>query len=244
MALSGLNTEYYPAKSVGGLCGVNLFGPVTRCHARGLVTITNGQFIGGLCGTNVSLYGAAAPITASFWDIQASGMSNSAGGFALTPSQMQDISTFTNAGWDFNSVWKMANYPVFHWQDIYTYAQWAADQGIPSDQRGYQDTPAGDGIPNLLKYACGLDALPCAATDTLYIADTAISNAFSIVFYRSSTATGVRLDPMYSPELIPASWTNTGIDLQLLSTGNKREKWQATIPASATGYMRLRIRIE
>jgi len=39
--------------------------------------------------------------TASFWDMETSGQSTSAGGTGLTTAEMQTESTFTDVGWDF-----------------------------------------------------------------------------------------------------------------------------------------------
>ncbi|HPY77394.1 MAG TPA: GLUG motif-containing protein, partial [Anaerohalosphaeraceae bacterium] len=95
---------------VGGLCGYG--GTITSCYATGAVTGTDS--VGGLCG-----YGGT--ISASFWDIDASGMTTSDGGTGKTTAQMQTLSTFTSAGWDFSTVWKMLreneDYPRLIWQE-------------------------------------------------------------------------------------------------------------------------------
>jgi len=40
-------------------------------------------------------------VTSSFWDIQTSGQTISAGGTGKTTAEMKTRSTFTDAGWDF-----------------------------------------------------------------------------------------------------------------------------------------------
>ena len=40
-------------------------------------------------------------VTTSFWDIEISGCATSAGGSGLTTAEMQTVSTFLEAGWDF-----------------------------------------------------------------------------------------------------------------------------------------------
>jgi hypothetical protein len=40
-------------------------------------------------------------ITSSFWDIQTSGQTTSAGGSGKTTAEMQTANTFLEAGWDF-----------------------------------------------------------------------------------------------------------------------------------------------
>jgi len=58
-------------------------------------------------------------VVTSFWDTQTSGQLTSAGGTDKTTVQMQTISMFTSAGWDFWKLWTICegmNYPVFFWQ--------------------------------------------------------------------------------------------------------------------------------
>lgn len=44
-------------------------------------------------------------MTASFWDVETSDCNTSAGGTGKTTAEMQTISTFTDAGWDFVEIW-------------------------------------------------------------------------------------------------------------------------------------------
>ena len=86
---------------IGGLAGKN-YGVITNCYATGSVS---GPIygVGGLVG-DTDLDGE---VVSSFWDVETSGMSESDGGEGLTTGQMQTKSTFTDAGWDFDSVWYM-----------------------------------------------------------------------------------------------------------------------------------------
>lgn len=104
---------------VGGLVGEN-YGSITACYATGSVTGT--VDVGGLVGEN-NLH---STITASFWDIEASGLSTSSGGTGKTTAEMQTLSTFTDAGWDFveetangtDDIWMMRRYPALSWKNI------------------------------------------------------------------------------------------------------------------------------
>ncbi len=107
---------------VGGLCGYNYYGIISTSYARG--SVTGKDFFGGLCGHD---YDA---VTDSFWDMQTSGLSVSAGGIGKTTAEMMDMATFINAGWDFagetvngtDDVWSIRSgdfYPNLSWQ---TYA--------------------------------------------------------------------------------------------------------------------------
>jgi hypothetical protein len=93
---------------VGGLVGyihsdINGAGIVTACYATGSVSKT-GSYAGGLAGYNY--FGS---MTACFWDTQTSSIADGvgnedpdpAGAMGRTTAQMQTLSTFTSAGWDF-----------------------------------------------------------------------------------------------------------------------------------------------
>jgi hypothetical protein len=84
---------------VGGLAGDNN-GKIWNCYSTGRVSGTNS--VGGLVGYNPPPKGV---VMASFWDIETSGRSTSAGGTPKTTAEMKTIDTFTDAGWDFVEIW-------------------------------------------------------------------------------------------------------------------------------------------
>ncbi|MGB7582202.1 MAG: GLUG motif-containing protein, partial [Sedimentisphaerales bacterium] len=115
----------------GGLVGLNYYGgTISNCYATGSVSVTSGirgGYIGGLIGENgdydssaTNCYSTGAVIgnpyivygglvgensigtvTASFWDMDTSGLTFSDGGEGKTTAEMKTESTFTDAGWDF-----------------------------------------------------------------------------------------------------------------------------------------------
>ena len=105
---------------VGGLLGSDAEGHVTCCYSTSLV---NGESaVGGLVGSVVD-----SNVTDCFWDIQKSGLATSAGGIGKTTAEMQTLSTFLDASWDFvgetdngtEDIWSICegtNYPRFVWQ--------------------------------------------------------------------------------------------------------------------------------
>ena len=127
---------------VGGLVGDNYSGTIRDCYSLGSVSGTGG--VGGLLGNNsqsgvcarcysaTSVAGAGAtiggllgynyggPVTDSFWDVNSSSQTTSAGGAGKTIAEMYTQSTFTN--WDFATpVWEICegtNYPKLAWQFI------------------------------------------------------------------------------------------------------------------------------
>ncbi|MHC4395813.1 MAG: GLUG motif-containing protein [Planctomycetota bacterium] len=105
---------------LGGLIGEN-DGTLSNCYATGSVT-GMGDY-GGLVGWEMDIN----PISNCFWDKETSGLIWSQGGTGRTTVQMQTISTFTNAGWDFakeagngaDDYWTICDgqdYPRLKWQ--------------------------------------------------------------------------------------------------------------------------------
>jgi len=97
---------------VGGLVGDNTNGDINRCYSTGVVG--GNSDVGGLVGHN------GDKVIDSFWDVNSSGQTTSAGGTGKTTTEMKTKSTFTDTGWDFNTpVWKICegtNYPKLAWQ--------------------------------------------------------------------------------------------------------------------------------
>jgi len=111
---------------VGGLVGYNS-GSISNSYSTG--AISGDGNLGGLVGLD------EGTISNSFWDTETSGI---VGGMGLTTSQMQDMSTFVGAGWDFNdldgnpAVWKMRDgfgYPLLSWQE-YLKGDFAGDYSV------------------------------------------------------------------------------------------------------------------
>ncbi|MBN2182296.1 MAG: rhodanese-like domain-containing protein [Sedimentisphaerales bacterium] len=113
--------------NVGGLVGNNL-GSITMSYSNSLVMAD--ENVGGLVGCDF-LCGRAAcdygNTTLSFWDIETSGQTISAGGEGKTTAEMMDPNTFISAGWDFvgetvngpNDIWWILegrDYPRLWWQ--------------------------------------------------------------------------------------------------------------------------------
>ncbi|NJD34460.1 MAG: hypothetical protein FIA96_06440 [Betaproteobacteria bacterium] len=80
---------------IGGLVGYNYSGSVSSSYSTGIVT--GGSFVGGLVGINTGT------VSNSFWDIQASGQSASAGGTGLTTAEAMQSANYPS--WDFTNTW-------------------------------------------------------------------------------------------------------------------------------------------
>jgi hypothetical protein len=110
---------------IGGLLGVNGYdGAVSKSYSTGRVT--GNSSAGGLVGKNNN-----GTVSNSFWDIETSGQATSDGGTGKNTTAMQDIITFSGAGWDIIEVadldtpnpayiWNIPttppDYPFLSWQ--------------------------------------------------------------------------------------------------------------------------------
>ena len=108
-ATGGVDGDTY----VGGLVGQVQSGRAFNSYSTG--SVSGNQFVGGFTG-NIRVLGS---VIHCFWDTETSGWSTSPGGTGKTTIEMQTITTFSDAGWDFNAIWTICagmNYPVLLWQ--------------------------------------------------------------------------------------------------------------------------------
>ncbi|MFA7123514.1 MAG: GLUG motif-containing protein [Candidatus Delongbacteria bacterium] len=105
----------------GGLIGKISDSDVINCYSAVYIT-SSGTDCGGLIGENNT-----STFTSSFWDTEISGQAASNGGTGKTTAEMRNVSTFTDAGWDFigesvngtEDIWTIGNdynfgYPYFN----------------------------------------------------------------------------------------------------------------------------------
>jgi len=86
---------------VGGLIGTDDYSELIECcYSVGKVTGSPGH-IGGLIGVCNGIH----DYRNSFWDIETSGTTLSAGGIGKTTAEMKQKDTFSNTGWDFEAMW-------------------------------------------------------------------------------------------------------------------------------------------
>ena len=112
---------------VGGLVGWNWYevpGVVNHSYSTGSVTADPSYSAGGLVG-----HDQGGTVSYSFWDTETSGKVTSDGGTGKNTTEMQDIITFSGAGWNITAVdlnetnpgyiWNIINnviYPFLSWQ--------------------------------------------------------------------------------------------------------------------------------
>lgn len=227
---------------VGGVCGNNLSGSIERSYSTG--TVQGGRSFGGFCGINNAM------VSSCFWDIETSGMTESDGGAGKSTAEMQTLSTFT--GWDFEAAWIMQGYPLLQGPAVLPdFGMWA-DGIVNHELRGPADTPMDDGIPNLLKYVCGLNAnIEYSPTD-LFTGAIEISEGqseFILYFYKSPDVVGATVFPVVAAHLTGGGedWSSDGIQIYRTweTDPDGRERWKAVFPCDArVGYLRLEARID
>ncbi len=140
--------------NTGGLVGGNVYtGTISNSYSTGNVTgtiytgglvgdiahnntISNSYSTGSVTGSNYTggLVGKKSGgfVSNSFWNVQTSGQTWSAGGTGKNTTEMQDITTFSGATWDITTVgglgernpayiWNIVNnatYPFLSWQPV------------------------------------------------------------------------------------------------------------------------------
>ncbi|WP_245812783.1 MBG domain-containing protein, partial [Belliella buryatensis] len=87
---------------VGGIIGYGYNLELTNIYSAGEV-ISDGEFVGGISG---QLYNSI--ISNSFWDYEATAQEeNTSGGSGITTSEMKTQEIFSEASWDFTTIWNI-----------------------------------------------------------------------------------------------------------------------------------------
>lgn len=235
-----------PSEALGGFVGW-IDGVAVNCYSIGSLDLTGSLAnVGDFCGYDNRINNSGRSWTTSgcYWNSDLSSRGDTSGATGKTTAEMQAESTFTAAGWDFTNTWIMHGYPelqAFDTVEKIDYLTWAANEGIPLPQRGPEDTPADDGIPNILKYVTGLPAMtPATPGDVMSIAAVGEDGMFSITYTKSKTAEGAELFPVWADGL-GSEWIPEGITHELIETDGDVETWKVSIPLQTKGFMRLNV---
>ena len=161
--------------TAGGFCGMN-YGIISNSYSRG--NVTGESVIGGFTGYNMHFINHSystgkaigldtaggfiglnedfpmanlkAIINNSFWDVQTSGKVISDGGTGTTTSQMMRGSTYSDVGWNFETVWDIEEgkgYPFLRWEKetpidpVVPEMIDTDDDGIPDDDDKFPTDP-------------------------------------------------------------------------------------------------------
>jgi hypothetical protein len=97
-----------------------------------------------------------------------------------------------------------------------------------------------DGLPNLVKYALGLDPKVDATGSALPVAGMTATD-WVYTYTRPAAVTDVTCTVQVSTDLV--NWTSTGVPQTLVSSVNGTDTWQGSYPraSAATVFFRLRV---
>lgn len=154
---------------IGGLAGSNS-GTLVETYAVGFVDDASAQGAGGLVGL-----GNPAAVSASFWDIDTTGQTTSAGGIGLETEIFQNAATFVPLagplGWNFQTDWAPPNsYPVLYAVTPVIFADAAeltAVYGFPIEELTLGQTFGGPGLFALGPAGDSLDTSGAFSTPAL-----------------------------------------------------------------------------
>jgi hypothetical protein len=133
-----------------------------------------------------------------------------------------------------------------------TFSGWSEQFGLSGAQASWMASPAGDGIPNLLKYAFNLDPLRHEGTGQYPGQDRGLpyltpltSEGLELIYYRDPAKTDLRLTPVWKTNLgATFPWAEVP-DRELLDTQNGIERWRARIPLNTgRGFMQIQVEVE
>jgi hypothetical protein len=127
-----------------------------------------------------------------------------------------------------------------------SYDAWAASIS-DENQRGTTNCPAGDNIPNLLKYALGLNPEQAYTADDVYtyqLGTNAAGERCLIMNYQLSTkAENVAAEPVKTVSLLTPEWNTNGIINTNISTLEAYELWQAWLSTVFTNHAAMRLKV-
>ncbi len=174
-SLGSANANIY----AGGFVGYHVKGTINNSFSIGSASsiLYNGGFAGSV---------SAGEVNNCFWDIDASGQSGSAAAQGKHTNEMKTITTFTNANWDFTTIWDiqdgtyLSSYPYLRNINYDTPGATPVVNPIPGikilcQANVYFDTHYSSSYPlfNKTQFNDLAEAMKrvCTGTSTLHIAD-------------------------------------------------------------------------
>ncbi|MDO9257589.1 MAG: two-component regulator propeller domain-containing protein [Bacteroidales bacterium] len=224
-----------PLKSASGspntsdLVGINL-GYVTNLFLT-LKSASDTPLAGGLIGVN------KGTVTSSFWNTSPAGQPDNGVGTGKTSAELQKLSTYIDAGWDFSSVWGIVNgvnnnYPTLICQVSMLYqielsAPVVTTQAVSNITSTTTATGNGNitmlGVPNPISYGIcwNTTGMPTVNNNLKSISEASSTGAFTAeisglaaytTYYVRAFATN-SVSTVYGDEVNFATGEITGIDL-------------------------------
>jgi hypothetical protein len=171
-------------ENIGGFVGSITTGSITNSYSTGSVTYTDAT---DPVNKGFEGYKGSAAISNSFWDTETSSQSSSYSVQATgkTTTQMKTQSTFTDAGWDLTSVWKMDgdSYPSLRAGDPVE-APTTQASAVLFSSTSYNSTTIswtnGDGSKRVLFMKAGNSGTASPVNNTAYTANTVFGSGSQI----------------------------------------------------------------
>jgi len=160
---------------------------------------------------------------------------------ALPVSGLPPVETYyyraiaTNAGGTTIGSTQASRIDPFHDWQVANFGANASDPLIA----GMSASPAGDGVPNLLKYAFGLDPNVAKTGDLTVMGLDA--NLLTLTYTKILAATDLDYTVEWSTDL--AIWSSVGVDESILSGDSTSQQILAAVPRSSAAMKFIRIRI-
>jgi hypothetical protein len=103
--------------------------------------------------------------------------------------------------------------------------------------------PAGDGIPNVLKYALGLNPMASSVAGLPVIRSAIVSgtDCLTLTYTKMDAATDITYIPEWSSDLV--NWSNSGLLEFVLSDNGTSQQVQDSIPITSSAKIFLHLRI-
>jgi len=122
-----------------------------------------------------------------------------------------------------------------------TFPEWVAFHGLAGADAETGASPVGDGIPNLVKYASGLDPhVPAVPGDHSTFFSAPASNAVGLTWIQSKTPTDLTWSFRQSHDL--RAWSPAGAVPNLSEFNSARNVWSITMPVE-TGSLFLDVEV-
>ena len=100
--------------------------------------------------------------------------------------------------------------------------------------------PDGDGLPNLIEYACATD--PNTPSIAPYALNSNGAN-FEFLYTKNKAATDVTYSVEWSNSLLTGSWSTAGVTSFMVSDNGDTQQIKATVPAGTSGRIFVRLRV-
>ena len=129
--------------------------------------------------------------------------------------------------------------PIDYWkQNCFT-----AQQLGNSSASGDAASPAGDGVPNLMKYALGMNPNVNSRVGLPVYGTTSTSGTayWTFTYSKVDSVSDITFHPEWSNDL--SSWSSTGLIEQVLSDNGTVQQVQDSIPAGAAKSLFFRLRV-